>query len=112
MSINHHDALSLEWIARGIYNSDRLAFGGMISADYFEVHPFDAAVISLAPFYHKNINNKDIKSFIEKYRKAFDQFEKQKNPDQFVSEYVRELEELVVELKQDNQIEAYARDSI
>ena len=70
MTINHGDAVSLEFLVRNVYKVDRGAFGGLIDADNFENRPFDAAIIALAPLFQKN--PKAVNKFMEEYQMVFD----------------------------------------
>ena len=51
MRILHNDALALERIVRRVYSCDYGGVFGMALADWLESDPFDAAILSLSPFW-------------------------------------------------------------
>ena len=73
MRISHNDAVSLEYIVRGVYNCDRGGVAGIAEADFFEHSPISAAVAILAPlsFRAGEAELEDVSEFWEKYRTEF-----------------------------------------
>ena len=91
MRINHGDAVSLEMIARKVYQCDRGGMGGYIDADHFESSPFDAALIALAPLW-KNMDFHSVGDFLYKWEYEFRQ---ESSNEQSVRNYIQELDALV-----------------
>ena len=91
MRINHGDAVSLEMIARKVYQCNRGGMGGYIDADHFEYSPFDAALIALAPLW-KNIDSHSVEDFLSKWESEFCQ---ESSNEQSVRNYIQELDALV-----------------
>ena len=66
MRIDHSSAITLEWIVRKVHTCDRAGMGGYIDADHFELAPFDAALIALAPLWKKT-DPREIEDFLYKW---------------------------------------------
>ena len=100
--IKHGDGVSLEFTVRGVYDAERFDMGGIINSDYFDKHPYEAALLALAPFYYKGICIEEISAFLEKYSLSFDYPEDIENMDEFSQQYIDELDNLVKLCKQGN----------
>ena len=97
--IKHDDGISLEFTVRGVYNAERFDMGGIINSDYFDKHPYEAALLALAPFYYKGICMEEISVFLEEYSLSFDYPEEIDNMDEFSQEFIDKLEALVKKCK-------------
>lgn len=94
MRIEHSDAIILECIVRKVFSCQRGGMGGYIDADHFEVEPFDAALIALAPVW-KNGNFHELEDFLFKWEHFF----RKGNEDNLDSRlFVEELDNLISKL--------------
>ncbi len=96
MRINHGDAVSLEHIVRKVFSCARTGMGGYIDADHFELEPFDAALIALAPLWQK-ADFQEIEDFLFRWEQTL-RSKDDKGID--VTAYVDELDNLVTRLKE------------
>ncbi len=95
MRIKHGDAVVLEAIVRGVFNCERGGMGGLIDADHFEIEPFDAAIIAIAPLWQKS-NSKEIEEFLFKWELVL----RDKNTkDENIKTYIDELRNLIDKLR-------------
>lgn len=97
--IKHGDGVSLEFTVRGVYNAERFDMGGIINSDYFDKHPYEAALLALAPFYYNGICTQEISDFLQEYSLSFDYPEEIENMDDFSQEFIDKLDTLVKECK-------------
>lgn len=97
--IKHGDGVSLEFTVRGVYNVNRFDMGGIINSDYFDKHPYEAALLALAPFYYNGICKEEISAFLEEYSLAFDYPEEIENMNEFSREFIDKLDALVKKCK-------------
>lgn len=97
--ITHKDGVSLEFTVRNVYNAERFDMGGVINSDYFDKHPFDAALLALAPFYYKGICVNKINNFLQEYYLSYDCVEEIENIDEFTQQFTDKLDALVNECK-------------
>lgn len=98
--IPHEDSVSLEFTVRNVYGAKRFDMGGIINSDYFEKYPYGAALLALSPFYYQGILTKEISSFLEKYSLSFEYPNEIENINEFIKQYIEELDELVKLCKQ------------
>lgn len=90
--ITHDEAFHLEMLVRKVFRCSRFGAMGIADADHLEYHPFDAALVTLAPLCTNNRQYDDIDDFIDRYGCYF-QF-----PDEYVYEQHR-VESFIEELK-------------
>lgn len=93
--IPHDKAIELENIVSKLFNCQRYDFNGLINSDFFEEHPFDAAIMILSYLYAKKPNDSITKSIMN-YKDIFHD-EKLKGDDfkEKVTEYIDELKGIV-----------------
>ena len=97
--IAHNDGADLELTVRGVYGVARFDMGGVINSDYFAKHPFDAALLALAPFYYNGICVDKISAFLQEYYLSYDYVEEIENIDEFTQQFKDELDTLVKECR-------------
>ena len=96
MKIQHGTAVSLENVVREANsNCERGAMGGLIDADNFELHPFDATLLAIAPLWTK-AHDKNVYEFIQRWDKLRSYSEE--HNDFSYDEYTKELRVLVRKL--------------
>ena len=94
MRISHNHAIELEAVVRQVFNCDRAGMGGYIDADHFEHEPFDAALIALAPLWHRGYPH-EIEDFLYNWEHQLrDDYDDTVND----LEYIHELDNLVKSL--------------
>lgn len=98
--IKHGDGVSLEFTVRGVYDAQRFDMGGIINSDYFDNHPYEAALLALSPFYYQDILKDEISKFLEKYSLSFEYPDEIEDMDKFTEQYIDELDSLVKLCKQ------------
>ena len=97
--IAHNDGMELELTVRHVYKAERFDMGGVINSDYFAKHPFDAALLALAPFYYNGICVDKISAFLQEYYLSYDYVEEIENIDEFTQQFKDELDTLVKECR-------------
>ena len=93
MKFSYEDGVLLETIVRAVHLCGQGGFGGMISAQHFSNHPFDAALIALAPIW-KRIDFKRIEEFFSDWEDVLQRNDVSKNE---ARAYVKALQALVHE---------------
>lgn len=94
MRIDHSDAIVLEGIVRNVFSCERAGMGGYIDADHFELEPFDAALIALAPLW-KRADFHEIEDFLFKWEQIL-RNEGNENID--INLYIKEFDNLTSKL--------------
>lgn len=92
--INHFEAIRLEHIVSSVYSCHHGGIGGLASADLFEKQPFLAAILSLAPVYLNQDENKEIEQFFDYYKTVFD-YPNENLTEEELENYISQLSELV-----------------
>ena len=96
ISINHNDAIELEFLVRKLYRCDRGGISGLCDADYFQHNPFQAAILIVAYLYAKGLENEPYvyKEFLDHYETIFDSL--QTNDESIkIKDYIKELKQIV-----------------
>ena len=97
LRINHNEACELEALVRCVYNCDRFGIMGLADADNFEVNPWQAAILILAPkFQRSRWSRRDIPGVIEFLNKYEAYFESDSEYNSsMVENYIDDLTKLV-----------------
>lgn len=91
MKIKHKDAVVLENIVRSVFSCERGGMGDYIDADHFELEPFDAALIALAPLWQSDDSFR-IKDFLTEWESLL-RGKEEKDVD--VQLYIQQFRDLV-----------------
>lgn len=94
MRISHDDAILLESVVRQVFGCSRGGMGGYIDADHFELQPFDAALIALAPLWERS-DPHELDDFLFNWECAFRRDEGEPAD---VRAFIGELDELIESL--------------
>lgn len=99
-SINHNDAIELEYIVRNVYGCDRGGVSGMVDADYFDDKPIQAAVLIVAYLYAKEmISDANLyDEFLHRYEMIFD-YPEENNADNEVRNYIEDLKKITKDIR-------------
>lgn len=96
LTINHNQAIELEYQVRRLYKCDRSGISGLAEADYFGHKPIQAAVFIIAYIYEHKLETGPYQydEFLYKYENIFD------NPEdndiaKEVCNYIKDLSSIV-----------------
>ena len=97
LRINHNEACDLEALVRRVYDCERYGIMGLADADYFEIHPLQAAILILAPKFQRSIwsrkNLPGVIEFLNKYEAYFESDSEYNSS--MVENYIDDLTKLV-----------------
>ena len=96
MNISHIEAYEIEMLISKIMDCNKSELGGIVSADWFEKRPFDAAIICITKLYHKGLSKSqidEVNTFINTWKTVFDYPDE--NPNCTVDMYINQLRNLI-----------------
>ena len=99
MNISHIEAYEIETLVSKAMNCNKSELGGIVSADWFEKRPFDAAIICITKLYRKDLSQSqinEVNDFINTWKTVFDYPDE--NLNYTVAVYINELKNLINQL--------------
>lgn len=96
MNISHIEAYEIETLVSKATNCNKSELGGIVSADWFEKRPFDAAIICITKLHRKDLSQSqidEVNAFINTWKTAFDYPDE--NLNYTATMYINELKNLI-----------------
>lgn len=95
-SINHNDAIELEYQVRRLYKCDRCGVSGLADADNFESNPLHAAIMVISYIHAKELQTTETQydEFLCKYETIF-KYPDENNASQEVENYINDLSNII-----------------